>query len=497
MNAHCVVKDVFLSLLLFLILSTDAASRHITVLIASFNNKDYYRHNLDSVFRQTYDNFHVIYTDDCSTDGMGELVDRYVAQNNLSHRIKVIHNNYNCGAMANHYRAVHMCQDEDLIVILDGDDAFYHDNVLATIERLHREKNCWVSYAQFKNLPEHKARECGLPVMGYARPTPIEMIRNKTYRRNGNWLWSGLRSFDAWLFKQIRLEDLLDNRPSREGKFFSVCCDNAYFFPMLEMAGERALFIPEVLLYRNIGTPLNDFKVKSAFDRTTVSNFIRSKRIYPTLIKPIFSDKHSLAYASADILVFADSIEQLPATFDAWRQLYGIGDIHVCYDNESDEAIKKIRSEYPFIILHNLEQESLAAVVNSLMSSYVILASSFPLKKMINITACIGLLEQTKASSFCLAYDKQNFFHVRDIHLLPVSLIADDVMVWQCSVFSKYNPSFSVCNRNATLYRVKDLCKIFQKDATNSIALCDLLFKNVEVDRHNICLSCITSPFKE
>lgn len=230
-------------LLLNMSLLASVAQRHVTVIVPSFNNKDYYQHNLDSVFSQTYDNFHVIYINDCSTDGTGELVERYLDENNVRHRVHLMHNKCNRGAMANLYRAIHMCHDTDLVVILDGDDAFLHENVLASIERIHREHNCWVSYAQFLNLPENKAVEAGLSVMGYAAPTPIEVIKNKSYRQHP-WSWSGLRSFDAWLFKQIRLEDLLDRRPGHEGEFFSVCYDNACFSPCLKWPVKKWSLLP-------------------------------------------------------------------------------------------------------------------------------------------------------------------------------------------------------------------------------------------------------------
>ena len=39
--------------------------KHFVFIIASYNNKQWYKPNLDSVFSQKYKNYHVIYTDDC------------------------------------------------------------------------------------------------------------------------------------------------------------------------------------------------------------------------------------------------------------------------------------------------------------------------------------------------------------------------------------------------------------------------------------------------
>ncbi len=48
----------------------------------------------------------------------------------MSHRIDVIRNTLNKGACENTSHALHCCSDEEIAVILDGDDWFAHDRVL-------------------------------------------------------------------------------------------------------------------------------------------------------------------------------------------------------------------------------------------------------------------------------------------------------------------------------------------------------------------------------
>jgi len=421
------------------------------------------------------------------------VVENYIAEHNLYHRIHVIHNDYNRGAMANIYRAVHLCHDTDLVVVLDGDDAFLHTNALATIERVHREYNCWVSYSQFMNLPEDKARQCGLGAMGYAAPTPAEIIKNKTYRQHP-WCWSGLRCFDAWLFKQIRLEDLLDRRPGHEGEFFSVCCDNAYFFPLMEMAGEKMIFIPEPLLYRNVDTPLNDFKTKLAVDRLEIPRDVRGKRVYPTMTQPILADKRALEYSWADIVVCADSVEALPQALDSWLQAKGVGDIHVCYNHEDEAAIKKIQMRYPVIMLHNFDREPLSLVIQSLLGEYLVLTSTSQARVPFNITSAINLLKQTQALCFYLAYDEKSFF-AGEKGILPVSFITNEVMACHCSVLQEINPSCCPGNRAGTLYRKNDIYGALQNKNLRSIELYDELFKQMNAGLNSIALLYQVSPF--
>lgn len=280
------IKNFFRLFTLFFILSICAEQR-IVVIIPSYNNAACYLDNLESVFKQNYSNFRVIYINDCSTDATGQLVEDYVRNRNLQDRIVIIHNRENMKAMANIYHAVHLCADSDLVIILDGDDAFKHEHVLATIERVHRERDAWISYAQYINVPEHKCREWGMRVEGWAMEVPEAIIKANAFRKH-MWSWSGLRSFYAWIFKQIKKEDLIDDRPDspHRGKFYAVCCDNAYFFPLLEMAGTHCAFIDEVLLLRNVDTPLNDFKINKSIQHKTALH-IRSKRPYNRLAAPI------------------------------------------------------------------------------------------------------------------------------------------------------------------------------------------------------------------
>jgi glycosyltransferase involved in cell wall biosynthesis len=60
--------------------AADIAEKNIVIVTASYNNKDWYKQNLDSVFVQKYQNYRLIYIDDCPPDGTYELVKEYVEQ---------------------------------------------------------------------------------------------------------------------------------------------------------------------------------------------------------------------------------------------------------------------------------------------------------------------------------------------------------------------------------------------------------------------------------
>ena len=49
----------------------------VSVIIPNYNHARYLKQRLDSVFNQTYQNFEVIFLDDCSTDNSLEIIEQY------------------------------------------------------------------------------------------------------------------------------------------------------------------------------------------------------------------------------------------------------------------------------------------------------------------------------------------------------------------------------------------------------------------------------------
>lgn len=254
----------------------------ITVIIPSYNNELYCKDNLASVFKQHYGNFRVIYINDASTDGTGSLVEQYVHESGMSDRVTIIHNEYNRKALMNIYQAVHLCDDNDLIVVLDGDDQFAHEYVLKKFNRVHADGNIWLSYAQYINWPPMAALQNKIPILGYAAQTPQDIIDAKNYRWCYQWFWSGLRAFRAWCFKCIKIESLIVDAGPCKGKLLPIMYDAAIMWPMMEMGGTHTQFIPDIFLTRTI-TPLNDFQVSSDDLKKTVRRVLRNQKVYPTL----------------------------------------------------------------------------------------------------------------------------------------------------------------------------------------------------------------------
>lgn len=235
------------------------------IVIPSYNNAHWCVKNLESVFKQKYTNYRIIYIDDASTDGTGDIVERYVQQCNQTHRVTIIHNSERRGAGANKYKGAQLCKDDEIYVDLDGDDWFAHEHVLAHLNKVYANPDVWVTYGQFIYYP--------IMYPGWAGQLAPEIIASNTVR-NENWVTTALRTFYAGLFKQVKEEDMMVG-----GAHMPMASDLAFMFCIMEMAGHKSVFIPEVLYVYNVNTNLNDGTVNRELQKT-LGWEIRKKKPY-------------------------------------------------------------------------------------------------------------------------------------------------------------------------------------------------------------------------
>jgi glycosyltransferase involved in cell wall biosynthesis len=259
-------------LLLFL-QNAEAAipEKPMVVVIPSYNNKNWYKKNLDSVFSQKYQNYRVIFVDDASPDGTGNLVKAYVKEKKQEHRFTFIQNEKRSCALANEYKGIWLCKPHEIVVNLDGDDWLANDFVLQKLNNVYADPNVWVTYGQFIYYPD------GSP--GWAAEVSDEVIEKNAFR-DYPWTTTALRTFYAGLFHKIKKEDLF-----YEGDFFPMAGDLAYMWPILEMAGKHSRFIPDVLYVYNVQTAIND--IKKDPDRQLILGLAtREKPRYSPIEKP-------------------------------------------------------------------------------------------------------------------------------------------------------------------------------------------------------------------
>lgn len=245
--------------------------KKLVVAIMSYNNAQWYKKNLDSVFSQNYQNYRIIYVDDCSPDGTGNLVEAYINETNQYERTTVIKNSKRRRKAANLYYAVHSCDDDEIILELDGDDWFAHENVLSLINKIYTEENVWVTYGNI-TTPHGSKPNCLADI-------PQSVIQKNSFRRYypGKCFWGQLRTYYVWLFKKINTEDF-----KFRNKFMPMTIDAAIMFPMFEMAGNHLKFVQDRIYVYNQQNPINDQKIDSGL-QYAIEVDIRNRKPYQRL----------------------------------------------------------------------------------------------------------------------------------------------------------------------------------------------------------------------
>lgn len=266
----------FLKTLIFIGISTtllassenNIPEKPMVIVIPSYKNVKWCKKNLASIFMQNYRNYRIIYIDDCSPDNTAEEVEKFVKLNYQGLRFLLKKNLQRIGAMANIYDAIHSCRNNDIVLLVDGDDWLYHDNVLKELNEIYSTNEVWFTHGRLLEYPSGGSNWC--------IPVPNNILQDRSYRTISRHP-THLRTFYAGLFKKIKKEDFL-----YQGEFLKMAWDMAIMIPLLEMAEERHVFINKINYVYNIDNPINDNKVDPDL-QNQLDRYIRSMPPYQRL----------------------------------------------------------------------------------------------------------------------------------------------------------------------------------------------------------------------
>lgn len=396
--------------------------KQFVIVIPSYNNKKWYERNLQSVLSQNYPHFRVIYTDDCSPDETGNLVEAYLASHDFDEKVSLIKNNTRCGALHNLYTMIHNCDDNDIIVTLDGDDWLPDNDVLTRLNEAYANE-VWLTYGQFELHPSH--------IKGWASAMPDYIVENNAFR-DFQHLPTHLRTFYAWLFKKIKLEDLLYS-----GSFYQMTWDMAMMFPMIEMAAERHQFISEIMYIYNEENTISDHYVSRQL-QAHLAQVIKKKNRYKRLPSKPTQEKIN-TQALSDVIIFAQTPTQLIKLLESLeRHVMGIENIFVMYRALSlDETTTydTIKQLYPHIEFYSITdhranfKKTLHDIYQKSSNNYILFSKGETcFDRTVSLAECINALEETSAYAF---YFKLNAHEgALNYQTLPLIQYTDNIYAW-------------------------------------------------------------------
>ena len=242
----------------------------IKIVSCFWNISPYVEKFISSIKIQTYKEFEVFLIDDLSTDNTVRLIQDLIKDDN---RFKLLQNSekkYKLKNMDDLIMDDDFIDDDDIIVELDGDDWFYHENVLKIInDKYENNKNLWLTNGSFIYSDG---------TMGFSSKVNYKSVRKD------NFTFSHLRTWKAHLWRNIEEDSFLDEN----GEYFKSAPDVAYTFPMIEMAGDRHYeYISDILVVYNAENQYNEHKPNSSGGgpQTQLNNaqLIRNKKSYNCL----------------------------------------------------------------------------------------------------------------------------------------------------------------------------------------------------------------------
>lgn len=240
------------------------------IVVPSFNSVDYIGKALASIEIQSDPAYDVCVVDDGSTIKLQrEIISSFCQRN----KWKSLFIEKNRGPLNSLVRGVaeFNCEDDDVIVVLDGDDWFAHKDVLKHLREIYTTQDVYLTWGQCEIYPGGKTP------MKYAQPVPEMVIKQKLYRDVPFIFWIGTFKYVLW--RHIDDRDLRDI----DGDYFKLMKDKATLYPMLEMAGEKIFFVSETTYIYNLDNPLNEYRGTRPEEHERVDAEIRKRRRYATL----------------------------------------------------------------------------------------------------------------------------------------------------------------------------------------------------------------------
>ncbi|WP_312321535.1 glycosyltransferase family A protein, partial [Soonwooa sp.] len=116
-----------------------------SILVAHYNNWDYFQDCYNSIKNQTYQNLEIIIVDDCSTDGSYEKLQELA---NTDSRIQLFRNDVNSKVGFTKRRCIEEANGE-ICGFLDPDD-FVTNTAIEESVLAYNSENCIATYSKIK-----------------------------------------------------------------------------------------------------------------------------------------------------------------------------------------------------------------------------------------------------------------------------------------------------------------------------------------------------------
>jgi glycosyltransferase involved in cell wall biosynthesis len=387
------------------------------IVIYACNHENWCERTLRSVFEQEYQNYRVIFVDDASADHTYEKAKDFILTSSQEEKVILTRNETRIGSAASLYRALDHCSDREIIIPLDAKNWFTTSNVLNRLNAAYQNPDVWVCFGNALDYPSYKDSH------------------------------EELSSFYAGVFKQIHLQDLLDNR--------------LYLPHLAQLSGGRLLSIEEPLLFSNSACSKRNVQVSLA----------------PSSYKPLAEfPRTRLGQEKADILIFSYNrpLQLYSCLESIQRYMTGFEKLTVLYRADGpqfSDGYQRVKEAFPFAMFieqdrHHPKRDFKPHVMKSVFDSpseYILFgADDTIVKDFVDLKLCMEQMEKTGAYGFYLRFGKhiRYCYQAASPQRVPESVpLSSDIYAWDINR-GEFDWQFAN-SLDMTLFRKRDLKKAF------------------------------------
>jgi len=261
-----------------------SSSPLISIAIAAYNRAHLIGRTLDSLLRQTVQDFEILISDDASSDATGDVCERYAASDA---RVRYFRNEQRLGLGANCSRVLARTRGE--FVILAGDDDIYETNFLERLlAEMRQHPSLAVAACRIDQIDQNDVVVRDMSHQYFSRE-PLPRLRNAN-----RMLWRGYGNLMTGMYRRELMMRTLLYRPIMGDEWDEI--DLLFLFEMAMQGG--VVSIPDLLLHKRLGGISS--KVPPRTFGQALSVYVAAGRAYAQRIRrsPLSSWQKALLYAS-------------------------------------------------------------------------------------------------------------------------------------------------------------------------------------------------------
>lgn len=229
------------------------------IIMPCYNAEKTITQSLLSVISQSYSNWQLLIRDDMSTDNTRQIIDNIVKIFGLENKVFVETNTEKKWEVRNILELLKLCNEDDIICRLDGDDWLTDLDAFAILNRRYNETGADVMWTA------HRWSFTDYNISGDL-PKDANPYTHQ-------WVSSHFKTFRKRLISDVSDE----NFRSENGEYFKRIGDQAIYLPVLHNSKGNWHFEPRVMYHYTIDMKKETFESEDAKFQKSEGEFLRKR----------------------------------------------------------------------------------------------------------------------------------------------------------------------------------------------------------------------------